>query len=88
MHDIAQKHIFFLKTTRAGSGSRFDDEISGSGKKVRIRNTAVWILGLLLLSLLFFLPPKPPSCAFAILTSSLGGRLLPCAHGEDRSRKS
>jgi hypothetical protein len=39
MHDIAQKQIFFLKTTRAGSGSGFGGEISGSGsgKKVLIR---------------------------------------------------
>jgi hypothetical protein len=39
MQDIAQKHIFFLKTTRAGSGSGFGGDISGSGsgKKVRIR---------------------------------------------------
>jgi hypothetical protein len=29
----------FLKTTRAGSGSGFGGEISGSGKKIRIRNT-------------------------------------------------
>jgi hypothetical protein len=43
MHDIAQKHIFFLKTTRAGSGTGFGGEISGSGKKdqIRISNTAV-----------------------------------------------
>ncbi len=33
MHDIAQKQIFFLKTTRAGSGSGFGGEISGSRKK-------------------------------------------------------
>jgi hypothetical protein len=44
MHDIAQKQIFFLKTTRAGSGFGFGGEISGSGKKsgsdrIRIRNT-------------------------------------------------
>jgi hypothetical protein len=39
MHDIAQKQIFFFKTTRAGSGSGFGGELSGSGsgKKVRIR---------------------------------------------------
>ncbi len=43
MQDIAQKQIFFLKTTRAGSGSGFGGEISGSGKKVRIRirNTGI-----------------------------------------------
>ncbi len=40
MHNMAQKQIFFKKTTRAGSGSGFGGEISGSGKKVRIRNTA------------------------------------------------
>jgi hypothetical protein len=30
MHDVAQKQIFFKKTTRAGSGSGFGGEISGS----------------------------------------------------------
>jgi hypothetical protein len=37
---ILHRNRYFLKTTRAGSESGFGDEISGSGKKIRIRNTA------------------------------------------------
>ncbi len=39
MHNIAQKQKFFFLTTRAGSGSGFGGELSGSrsGKKVQIR---------------------------------------------------
>ncbi len=40
MHDIAQKQIFFFLTTRAGSGSGFGGELSGSDWiRIRIRNT-------------------------------------------------
>jgi hypothetical protein len=36
MHDIAQKQIFKKKTTRAGFGSGFGGEISGSGSGKKV----------------------------------------------------
>jgi hypothetical protein len=46
MQDIAQKQISLKKATRTGSGteSGFGGEISGSGKKIRIRNTGPYIV--------------------------------------------
>jgi hypothetical protein len=35
------RNRYFFLTTRAGSGSGFGGEISGSGKKVRIFNTVL-----------------------------------------------